>query len=206
MRLVILILLISSISSAQLRVAVIDSGTDMELVDAPFCEIPLPDASNIKHGTSIVDLIAKNAGDADYCIYSFRIAEPRFNLKKYLNTLKYLTKIHVDVLNLSIEGTIYSKTEAILIKQLLNQGVTIIAAAGNDGIKLTKHNCKIYPACIDPRIVVVGSYNKFSNTGDRIDIKTNRDHGCVGGICLTGTSQATAVETGRFIEFLDKHE
>ena len=40
---------------------------------------------------------------------------------------------------------------------------------------------------------------------NKVNIKTHKDKGCIDKYCLTGTSQATAIETGRFLKFLYKH-
>lgn len=211
MRLILFLLFISTDAFAQLKIAVIDSGTDVNIASGPFCNKPESDLSEVKHGTSISDLISKNAGDADFCLYSLRaysqgIIAPYFDYKKYIRYLKLLTKMHIDILNLSIEGTIYDKTEAHLIKQLLDSGVIIIVAAGNDNKQLEYKDCTVYPACDDPRIVVVSTNIKSSNYGGRIDITTHRNSWNHGSISLTGTSQATAIETGRFIHFLNEHK
>jgi Subtilase family len=204
-RLFILLLAIPCIASARLRVAVIDSGVDTTLTDAPLCRPVNPIAAVNKHGTTVVSLIAKNAGQADYCIESYRILTPKFNPNAYMWTLKHLVDNPPDVLNLSIEGSQYMVAEALLIKKLLDEGVIIIAAAGNHAQIMNKESCNTYPACDDPRIVVVGTDKPSSNRGDRINIKAHYDKGCIGKYCMSGTSQATAIETGRFIHFLQVH-
>ena len=206
MRLILILIFIPSVSIAKLKVAVLDTGVDTEITNAPLCSKASPDSSNIKHGTSIVDLIAKNAGKADYCIESYRIYTNKWDKKAYFNVLRYLLKNPPDIINLSIQGTGESPTETKLIKQLLNKGVTILVAAGNYGEVLSKKSCNVYPACADNRIIVVGTYSPSSDKGDRINILTHKDSGCVGAYCLSGTSQATAIETGRFIHFLSTKE
>jgi subtilisin family serine protease len=197
-----LTLLFLAIAHAQLRVAVVDTGVDTGLTDAPLCRPALKDSSNIKHGTSVVDLIAKNAGTADYCIESFRVFDPEINMVRYLSILSYLVTNPPDVLNLSMQGSAYSPIEAELIKELLDKGVTVLAAAGNRRQSVSSEACNVYPACDDPRIIIVGTYDKDSGSGDRVNIKTHQNMGCIGNYCLRGTSQATAIETGRFIHFL----
>lgn len=204
----ILILLLSlHAHSKQLIVAVVDTGFDKELSNAPLCSDsnPLPDRNKSKHGTNVVDLISQNAGQSDYCIYPFSVYVPEFNMEAYLSVLTLLTHMHIDVLNLSMQGSEYSFEEAKLLKVLLDQGVTIFAAAGNRNQKITKTSCHVYPVCDDIRIVAIGTYSEYSATGNRINILTSRDTGCVGDYCLTGTSQATAIETGRFIHYLNVH-
>jgi subtilisin family serine protease len=195
-----------------IRIAVLDTGFDRNLSSAKLCPdaSPLPDSNNNKHGTIVADLIARFAGDADYCIYPIRVIDDGENddIDEVVMALRVLKVLHIDVLNLSVEGIRYSKAEKNAIKMLLDSGIVVFAAAGNHKNYLGKYSCKVYPACDDPRIVVVGTYSKYSSYGPRVNIKTRRDAGCVGissEYCLSGTSQATAIETGRFIYYLKVH-
>lgn len=203
---ILLFMLLSSIAKADLVVAVIDSGFDTKLSPAPMCAKPLPDTNEEKHGTNVVDLIAQNAGPGGYCILMKRVFMPLFEPADYIGALMDLNEMHIDVLNLSIEGNEYNPIEARLIKKLLDKGVIVFAAAGNKYQTLSYGNCTTYPACDDPRIAVIGTYHPTSGTGNRVRIRTHSDYGCVEKYCMSGTSQATAIETGRFIKFLKEHE
>lgn len=192
-----------------IRIAVLDTGFDRNLSSAKLCDdAPYsPDKSYSKHGTIVADLIAKNAKDSDYCLYPMRIFKPNGKLDfiEYSYALAQLVMIDVDVVNLSIEGTTYSKAEATVMRIVINDGTIVFAAAGNHKKYLGKYSCKVYPACDDPRIVVVGTYDSNSGYGPKVSIKTNRNAGCVKQYCLSGTSQATAIETGRFVHYLNVH-
>jgi Subtilase family len=200
MRLIVLLLFIPSICLAKLRVAIIDSGINTRLIQAPLCH-PIQ-SSDDRHGTSVVDLIIKNAGNSDYCIEPYKVLAPKFDSKLYIWTLMYLVKHPPDILNLSLQGYIFSSIETELIKKLLDKGVIILAAAGNYSKSVSQIKCEVYPACDDPRIIVVGTYDNSSGHGDRVSIKTHENKDCIGNYCMSGTSQATAIETGRFIHFL----
>jgi hypothetical protein len=203
------LLLSNSAYAKTMRIAVFDTGFDRSLSHAPLCPdaTPLQDSAANRHGTNVADLIAQNAGKGDYCLLPFSIFVPDYNRDGYVGLLHLVAKMHVDVINMSFAGQGYDADEAAALKVLLDQGVIIMAAAGNVHSHLNFSDCRIYPACDDRRIVVVGTYSGLSGFGDRISMKTRRDSGCIGDSshCLTGTSQATAIETGRFVRrLLDK--
>lgn len=206
MKSLISILLLSSICHAKtIRVAVLDTGFDKSTSSAPLCPDakPFPDSSPIKHGTNVIDLIRQNAGNSNYCVLPIRVFNPDFDEKTYLNTLKSLSGLHIDILNLSMAGYTPIKNEEKYLKILLDQGVVIFAAAGNNKNHLGK-TCHVYPACADKRITIIGDYDSDSGYGPRIVIKTHRSVGCIGKACLRGTSQATAIETGRYVNRLSR--
>jgi subtilisin family serine protease len=87
----------------------------------------------------------------------------------------------------------------------LNGGGHLITAAGNDAENLDLPNNHYYPAQYDKRIVVVGALDSyevqtyFSNYGK---VVTRWEHGLMVtgyGITLSGTSQATAIATGKMV-------
>lgn len=206
MKLISFLTSISIIANAQIRVAVLDTGFDRTLTNAPLCYSNVsPDTNSLKHGTNVADLIYRNAGETGYCIIPIRVMSPEFNLSDYIDALSLLAVLNIDVLNLSISGNEFHPIEVKLIKDLLDKGVTVLAAAGN-----THHNlsikCDIYPACDDPRIIIVSNYNPESGYGKPVKLKIHEDTHCLGDKCLQGTSQSTAIETGRFIKFLLEHK
>ena len=76
----------------------------------------------------------------------------------------------VRALNLSIGGTIFTQTESLLIRRLIESGCTVVAAMGNE---YTEGNPVEYPAAY-PGVVAVGAISEtnlrayFSNTGPHI--------------------------------------
>lgn len=178
-----------------LRIAVIDTGLDTSSTVRLCNDVIHPfDSSPISHGTAVVDLIKSNAGNTDYCIYPIKVFTPKFNPKLYFKGLKIVRDGHFDILNLSLGGYKYSKAETRLISQILDKGVIIFAASGNENKNLDE-NCSYFPACADPRVVIVGSTDRPSGHGKVVKLK-NSDY----------TSYATAKETGRLINFISKHE
>lgn len=234
------LLLVSVAANAKtLIVAVIDTGIDQKLPH--LCQIghksflpkgnPLQDSHG--HGTHVAGLINRNAGSkANYCILSLQYYSDASggygNAKRLQDAIAYATTIGVDFINYSGGGEDSLSVEQKLLVKAMDQGITVVVAAGNDGKDLDK-SCSFYPACYnDNRIVVVGSLLKDANhgcyPGDKRPRKTINyprrapssnygkkvTHWEVGIGCesdapgggmkeMSGTSQATAVITGKLI-------
>lgn len=180
------------------------------------------------HGTHVAGLINQNAGNTDYCIVSIQYYSDansgRQNLKNMIAALRHAIDIKVDYINISGGGPEPQPDEKALIEEALKNGIKLVLAAGNGddrsvGIDLSK-NCTYFPACYDQRIVVVGNLKKAlptsyvptenqrspsSNYGTRVnrwevgtDCTSNLPNGKTGQ--MSGTSQATAVATGKLIK------
>lgn len=159
------------------------------------------------HGTNIAGIIADNAGNANYCMvilkYYDPVAKANDNLNNTIKAINYATQIGADFINYSGGGTDKSEAEAQAVKKYLDNGGRFLAAAGNERSDLEKN--PYYPALDDPRVISVGNLeldgkvSSSSNYGklvSRWEIGT----GVIGyGIIMTGTSQATAVATGKII-------
>jgi subtilisin family serine protease len=179
-------------------------------------------ADNHGHGTHITGIIAQNAGDANYCIVAIKYFDPKAigsNLDNTRQAFQYAMDIKVDVINYSGGGEEYSKEECDLVKRALDSGIIIVAAAGNE--KSNVNEIPYYPAMCDPRIRMVsnvydnGNYVQSSNYTDD-GPKSRFLHKEIGYnlinlapnnqlAVMTGTSQATAVQTGKLIKDWNKH-
>lgn len=198
------------------RVAVLDTGYFTQSNHLKLCAGLSKDFTgtgledNMKHGQNtshIITDIAKN--DTDYCLIMIKVMEK--NIQKINNGLKYVLEIKPDVINLSFGGPFYLEEEINLIKQILDNRIVIVAAAGNNNTNLAK-DCNYYPACADPRIIVVGNLIRFGERNSSSNygippvgtwaIGTNIS---AGGLIQTGTSQATAVITGNVVRILDDY-
>lgn len=187
-------------------VVVMDTGLSAP-IDGPLCAPAQPDLSEIKHGSNVAGLIAQEAGgQAGYCLLILRVftldekGSLQFDTQAYLEALHKLTFNPPAIINLSFGGPTTLPLERILIASLLKKGTIIVAAAGNDGRRLVP--CYYLPACLDPRIVVVGSTSPASNWGPAVDVVVNGTQRTAAGTTLSGTSQATAVFTGRLLRRL----
>lgn len=215
----------SALAKAEmLKVAVIDTGVDRN--DKHLCKSehksfssletdPLQD--NNGHGTHIAGLIEQYAKDKKYCIVAIKFHSPRAsgkeNTDNMIKAIHYAVAIHADFINISGGGGNSEREESRVIFMALNLGIKVVVAAGNERHDLSK-DCNYFPACYDKRLIVVGNLKKHSdqtidrapssNYGTQVnrweigtDVVSNLPGGKQGK--MTGTSQATAIATGKLI-------
>lgn len=235
-----LILLTASTSFADqkmIRVAVIDTGIDKSLADSKmlcpdghkdFTGYGLNDVDG--HGTHVAGLIHQNATNfqltspsqidkfiktsASYCQVIIKFYDGRSSSNsgtEEMKAIQHAIDLKVDVINISAGGTEYSTLENIFIKRALDAGITVVTAAGNNGVDLAKK--PYYPASLDDRLIVVGNIDlnnhrvTSSNYGTKVkywevgyfvtSLRNNKEL-----LLMNGTSQATAVKTGKIIKNL----
>lgn len=184
----------SGVPPRVLKVVVIDTGAGST---TQTCTTPPPDDVPY-HGTNIVGIIEKTAGPSTlYCIEVRKVYfNGVFNLQAYLEVLS----TDADIVHLSLSGTGYLREEVRLMRLLLDRGVLIVAAAGNDSLNLD-NGCNVYPACADPRIVVIGNGgSQTSNYGKPVDAYLNGQKVTGGGLTMSGSSQSAALFTGAVIK------
>jgi major intracellular serine protease len=166
------------------------------------------------HGTHVAGIIEKNAGKSNYCIVSVKFWSPGTNensTKAMIDSIQYAINIKVDAINISAGGLNSSEEEKAVIKSAIDKGITIFAAAGNEASNLDL-KCNYFPACYDDRIISVGnlrpdltinSVSNFGNFVKRWEIGTDIESTVPTGLMtMSGTSQATAVISGKFIKNL----
>jgi subtilisin family serine protease len=174
------------------HVAVLDSGIDDGHPDlAASIEEYRHDGNMAQdflgHGTHVGGTIAAVvnnsvgiAGVANCRLHCWKVfddptradAEPEFNLEFYSTALAALLDSEVKVVNLSIGGDEYSRTESIAIRELIKDGVVVATAMGNEK---RKGNPIEYPAGYRNTIGVgavdeVNRHSTFSNTGRHIGL------------------------------------
>jgi hypothetical protein len=213
---------ISAFAKEPLRVAVLDSGLDLkdERFQSVLCKEGHKDFTGTGiedtngHGTHIAGLIKQYAKDASYCLVIVKYFDDKLTTSKertdaYKNSLDYLAKNPPDLLNVSGGGKEGMESEYLFFK---NIAYTAFVAIGNDNTDLNK-SCNYYPACYKkyeslPYIHAVGSEcnhikSSFSNYGEFIT-----DWECGEAVLSTaikgmdrmsGTSQATAIATGKYL-------
>lgn len=171
---------------------------------------------NHGHGTHVAGLISKSAGDSDYCLVILKYYDPvssgNDNLLKTLMAFTYSIKQNVDIINYSGGGINKSDLECQYIKKALDQGIIVIAAAGNEHSDLDKN--PYYPAMCDDRVIMVSSLD-IKNKSIRYDSNLNYDIVAIQGTyvnsllpnnrlgVMSGTSQSTATLTGKIIRILN---
>ena len=168
------------------------------------------------HGTHVSGIIAKHAENVDYCLVIIKFftddANDEMNSLRLVSSIKHAVDLGVDIINISGGGPNPTENEYKVIKKALDKNITIIAAAGNEALYIDKNsNVKFYPACYDKKIISVqatdtsGILIQSSNHGpifNGIEIGRNVlslwPNNSVNR--MTGTSQATAVRTGKEIK------
>lgn len=209
-----------------IKVAVIDTGFgyDGRGKEAKLCKnghkdftVPnSPDSVPLdvhSHGTNVVGLIEQSLNSVNYCIVIIKyhhISAGWKNLESTIKAFNYASEIKADYVNYSSGGEDSSAPEKIAVERYLNGGGTLITAAGNDGKELGK-NGTYYPAMYDRRIIAVGNLNAdmtrhtTSNYGKLVTRWEVGQNKTAYGITMSGTSQATAITTGKIIlEFSKK--
>jgi hypothetical protein len=192
---------------------------------ANYGTVDLVPKDNHGHGTNVVGLIERElAGHTNYCIVVIKAFEDQSNGKNGLvssiEAFAYAANIKAKMVNYSAGGGYKDWYEYKAVVRYLNAGGVLVAAAGNEGKNMDDAANRYYPAQYDPRIVVVGNKKlgnqrikkiSFENSpwGDTFDRVSSSNWGSdvdrweIGyeqngyGIIMTGTSQATAVATGK---------
>lgn len=175
------------------------------------------------HGTHIAGLIKQNAGEGGYCLvilkYFDENADSQTNFQNSIAAFRWAAQIGVDIVNFSAGGPTANPLERQAIASSVK--TVFVVAAGNEAKDMTLPENRYYPASYElPNLFVVGNVNQAgtrspsSNYGDpriiwEVGEKVRSTMPCVnsqGGLhydCegdMTGTSQATAVHTGKLIK------
>lgn len=220
------------LSSKTIKVAVIDTGFDFksnwskaDFTLPKICNEGHQDFSSYGlqdvhgHGTHIAGLVGEEISDIDYCIIALKFYHDHNTLYSEMNSRHAFLKaveLKVDVINYSGGGNDYDASECQIVKYALDQGIHIVAAAGNEKSDINKQ--PYYPAMCDERVVVVqnvdmkgkrvpssnyslnrrGERHLYSENGlKRISLSLNNTL-----TRMTGSSQSTAIMTGKVVRKL----
>lgn len=200
-----------SIAEDRIKIGMVDSGISKEQTQNPIlCQngfksiIPRDfgyDGNG--HGTNIFGLLSQDLDSNKYCIISYKVWNKNVTGKKTISyivqAIEKAIKDDVRFLNISMSGYGYNLKEFKAL-QKASKFMKIAVSAGNDSIELNNKYCNTYPACynIPNNFYVIGGYDtEVSNFGSKIDFFTFGKN--LGSPVLTGTSQATAFFTNKFI-------
>lgn len=171
----------------------------------------------------------KNLPKNSYCIVVMKYWKKGVSsaraVQNTVTALKRAKNMKVGYINYSSFGEASSEEERKTVHSVLDDNIVLVAAAGNEGseiisekenawrkIACASNECNKqkkmlgYPANYDSRVIVVGNLtengikNSSSNYGDRVDAWEMGTSVNGGGIILTGTSQATAIHTGKLVK------
>ncbi len=178
--------------------------------DAPVLG-PVPkDTHDGMHGTVIAHNISDTllkAGVTDFCLvivkYGWGSAKNANVIQSQLGVLQHMLTIKdIVAINYSSAGTLRLKQEKALFKKILDKGIRVFAAAGNEGLDMDEN--PVYPAMYDPRITVVSFVNHDgelcqANYGSPVD-EMEKATFDFNGRTYCGTSMSTAYATVRFVK------
>ena len=167
------------------------------------------------HGTHIAGIIGKHARNSNYCLviikYYSQGEDGSVNLKREIQAFQYALNIKVDIINFSGGGPSPSYKEHEIVKKLLARGTKLVFAAGNENENIDIPENKYYPASYSPKIFTVGSYKRNLTRARTSNYGKSVNYWEIGDNVLSllpgdrigymgGTSQATAVKTGKIIK------
>lgn len=213
-----ILLLFSILSTAKtLRIAIIDTGLKSG-TNLPVCPTDnktfFGDDFTDEHGhgslvTEIINQQATKNSKIDYCFVIIKtygyVGFDNKNLNnRFEEALKYVSTLKVDFVNISGGGYGFNQFEYRSVKQILDNGAIVIAAAGNEVMNLDQ-NCNYFPACYDKRIIIVGSNDSPSNYGKVVTVKAPGKVLLTSGATIVGSSFATAFITGNLVRVKAKH-
>jgi len=199
-------LLVTSKVFATIRVAVVDTGVRQNGdYLCPTGHVDLTGRGYYDyngHGTNISGIIHKNNIDRDYCQVILKYTTGIGYEKALENTIeafRLAIEEKVDIINYSSVGDQPNPEEKKMVLKVLDAGIILVVASGNQGYNLDM-GCSAYPACYDERIIVVGRDPKYyGNFGSIVDYYINGTNQTGFGVTMSGTSQSTAVMTGKLI-------
>lgn len=207
-----------------LKIAIIDTGLDLNdpRFSGHICRsghMSFLDNSVIDkhgHGTHVAGLIQEYAGPGNYCFLIYKFYDMtnsgRQNLLNEITAIGEAAKNGAKIVNISGGGEMFSEEEYLALKG--NPQILFILAAGNDGRNLDIKGNEYYPASYNiSNTIVVGNKDSkgniapTSNRGQAVDVYevgVNVLSLFPGGrkAIMTGTSQATAIHTGKIVRQL----
>lgn len=200
------------------KIALLDSGIDsshpalkgMAIIEKDFLPMHSSNEPLFKnsHGTALASVIA--AQTESYVgiapgseILSYRVIDQTGKTDSFAVASAILSAVEdgADVINLSLGGHDGSELLRQAVTYAFDNGVTVVAAVGNDGLGLVN-----YPATYDGVIGVTsvgasGRVSSFSNYGEGVDLAAPGVGVLVAGdsstmMNMSGTSVSTAMVSG----------
>jgi subtilisin family serine protease len=200
--------------------------------ESPTGAVPSDNIGHGTHIAQIINKQLSDLPKESYCLvilkYTDRATGDQQAVQNTIGALMRSLNMQVDIINYSSAGSSSSEFERGIVKRILDDKITLVVSAGNSGARIVseqevahdivfpknksvrEYEILEYPANYDNRVVVVGNLTKSltanpsSNYGNRVnawEIGTDVE---AGGTISTGTSQATAVHTGKLVRKMIK--
>lgn len=193
------------------RIAVIDTGISSDFPSEFLCyeghkDFTSEGLQDLKqHGTLVGYILAHYINPNKFCIVVLKYWQngSSENPWNYLKALKYVSEGKYYALNLSLAGDGILPLEKTYLEKIMNNGVIISNAAGNDHINLTEH-CSVWPACYKILNFVVAAcrgnvlewYSNYGGPVNACELGTQE----YAGIRNRGTSFSSPVFLGKYIK------
>lgn len=202
------------------KVAVLDSGVDLSslhLSSFNLEEISLiPKGSNRAdgHGTAVSSIIAGQTKDRlgiapSAAILSIRVLNDSGMGDSFTVANGIVTAVNkgADLINLSLGGYQDSRVLQNAVNYAHENGVVVVAAAGNDGLNQVSYPARYENVLGVGAVDVNGRSSSFSNHGEGVDLSAPGQEVHAGWeedemILFSGTSSATAFVTGALAALL----
>ena len=202
------------------KVAIMDSGINyneginvkerVDLVSENNISPMYEDATG--HGTGIAGMINGDLSkgelqgvDPSISLYSVRVLDEnnKAPISRIIKGIYWCIENKMDVVNLSFGCNVDSEALSIAVKDAINAGLILVAAAGNEGERVSEME---YPAAYDGVISVGASdenneISRFTSGRNKVDILAPGEkvwtYSILGGyMAVDGTSISTAQVTG----------
>lgn len=185
-------------------VAVIDTAVTEDVSRLVSCNPSLnrkfqSGNSSYSHGTGVASAIHEfSKGKA--CQYLIEASDGvSFKDEDVHQALLYALSLNPTIVNLSYSGRNEDLIESKLVSQLIDNGVFVVAAAGNKGANIDE--IPEYPAKSDNRVIIASNYEPTTNKGIGV-VYTKQSYFNKGKIFINGSSSAAAIVSGSIANIL----
>jgi subtilisin family serine protease len=212
-------------ATMKMRIGIVDSAVDTQhpaFASANISSRPFADSENLPnfHGTAIASIIAANvvplrglAPEAE--LFAAAVFEQDKDKGEIASTvslvraLDWLLSSQVDAINLSLAGPPNRLLE-VALKRISEQGVMVLAAAGNGGPVARPQYPAAYPTVVAVTAVDQrGRAFRLANRGDYLDLAApgvNLRHAVAGGGYASSSGTSYAVPFAVTAAALLKHQ
>ncbi len=211
--LLILLSLTSHAEENRIKIAVVDTGIKFNAsIDDYLCSGGHFDATGtglndvVGHGTNVAGLIAKHIDPKTHCLIIYKFFQSQYNNVEFSHLIDMAVDNGAQYINISATEKDRNPRTLVAIQRAVANNVYVVVAAGNNDANLSTY-CYLYPACFNIKshyFKVVANFNGLikaptSNYGGTVNTAEDGENQEALGIKMSGTSQATAIVTGKLV-------